>query len=59
MHGEIRRDARYLLRAVIDAIDRRPYAPIAHANVAITGGSGVRARARQRAEGAELVRVME
>ena len=59
MHSKIRRDALCLLRAVVDAIDRRLYAPIAHANVAISGGSGVRARARQRAEGAELVRVME
>ena len=48
-----------LLRAVVDALDRRSYAAIAHADVAITGGSGVRARARQRAEGAELARVAE
>ena len=52
-------DIARLLRAVVNAIDRRSYATIAHADVAIAVGGGVRARARQCAEGAELARVAE
>ena len=48
-----------LLRAVVNAIDRRSYTIIADADVAVTGGGGVRARARQCAEGTELARVAE